>query len=122
MEWIERIFSDQYVFSLVTFFNAITFYIVAWATEKWPPKYPSKTYGYRTKRSYKSQAHWDYAQEKSKDCSLQLAHVFLIAALIGYFVPMNVAMGMTLMFVVMAAGIAWMFFNVEQGLKDNFPE
>lgn len=45
--------------------TGIAICIIAYITERFPPKSINSLYGYRTKRSMKNQANWDFAQSRS---------------------------------------------------------
>lgn len=52
---------------------------------KYPPKQPNAIYGYRTKRSMKSQEAWDEANAYSSQLMLKVSIATIIAQMIGHF-------------------------------------
>lgn len=55
---------------------------VYWYVTSFPPKEINSLYGYRTPRSKKNQANWDFANALSNRLLLLLSHGYLIIALL----------------------------------------
>ena len=75
---------DNYTFyflkvsSLVPILSGATFIIVGWIMKFRPPKNINYLIGYRTPRSMKNQANWDFAQTYSAQSMIQMGYVMLI--------------------------------------------
>ena len=57
----------------------VIYIITAWIFMRYPPKKINDFYGYRTARSKKSQAHWDFAQKVAAKYFLQTAYYCLLS-------------------------------------------
>jgi uncharacterized membrane protein len=69
--------------AFVSFLLGGIYLLVALISLRFPPKKINHLYGYRTKRSMKSQQHWDFAQKYSSEKLKQLGlWYFLLGALI----------------------------------------
>lgn len=87
-----------------------------------PPKQINGLYGYRTKRSMRSQAAWDFAQKYGASRLIYLGLALMAASTVGLLIDMPYALGVGLGLGLLLIGLVLMFRHVEQELKRRFPE
>jgi len=63
---------------LVCVLCGLIYIITGQVVLRYPPKKINDFYGYRTSRSKKSQAHWDYAQKESSNYIIQSGYYCLL--------------------------------------------
>jgi len=63
---------------LVCVLCGLIYIIIGQLVLRYPPKKINDFYGYRTSRSKKSQAHWDYAQKESSKYIIQSGYYCLL--------------------------------------------
>jgi len=62
--------------------------IVGFVFKKYPPQKMNFIYGYRSSKSLKNQAQWDYAQKIAASESIKLGGVLTVSSMIGlYYKP-----------------------------------
>jgi hypothetical protein len=86
------------------------------------PKKINHLYGYRTKRSMKDQAHWDYAHEYSANLSIYLGLACMAVAPVGWYLQLSEVAEVFI-------GVGWLilvcfmlFWRTENALKEKFEE
>ena len=83
--------------------SGATFLLVGWMLQRFPPKRINRWSGYRTRRSMKDQAHWDFAQRFSGRASMQLGAGLVACICLPLAIPMSsttatlVAVGLVLL-------------------------
>ena len=113
---------EDHVLSIIVGSTGLAIWLTALYFMKFPPKKINKIYGYRTKASRKSQAHWDFAQAYSskvmKNCGLAL----IILACTLYFLKAQIpyqeviGIGLVLLFCFIPVLVT------ESALREKFPE
>lgn len=87
---------------------------------KYPPKNINYFYGYRTKRSMKSQEAWKFAQSYSAKIFIRGGVVFIpmgiIGLLVNYHQTCNLAFGLGSLFLF----CIFLIYKTEKKLKQNF--
>ena len=86
------------------------------------PKKINHLYGYRTRRSMKNQAHWDYAHAYSANLSIYLGLACMAAAPVGWYLKLSEVAEVFI-------GVGWLilvcfmlFWRTEKALKEKFGE
>jgi len=79
----------NYPFFIIAFLTGMTYVIAGFVMQKKPPKKINNLYGYRTKRSMKSQEHWDFAQKFSAKAMIQWGSLLCLIACLNFVFPMN---------------------------------
>lgn len=107
-------------FFLITFLTGIIYVVMGMYMQKKPPKKINHYYGYRTKRSMKSQEHWDFAQIFSANSMVQWGSLLCLVSLIDFVIPMN-----ELLAVILATSFTIIFaliplYFTEREMKDRF--
>lgn len=97
-------------------------YLVAGIIQlKFPPKNINSLYGYRTKKSMKSQEAWNFAQEYSAKKSLQLGLLMLLLGVLSVFLPAStwqIQAYLSVLIVILFSGI--LIILTEKKLKDKY--
>jgi len=88
---------------------------------KYPPKKPNSTYGYRTKRSMKSQEAWDFANQYSNQLLLKVAIITTIIQLITYLL-LEPSQSILLAATVLVIGVIAVLPMTENRLKERFDD
>lgn len=70
---------------LVCVLCGVIYLITGMLMKRFPPKKINDFYGYRTTRSKKSQAHWDFAQLESSKYIIQTAYYCLLISIPFFF-------------------------------------
>ncbi len=70
---------------LVCILCGLIYIITGQLVLRYPPKKINDFYGYRTSRSKKSQAHWDYAQKESSKYIIQSGYYCLLTCALFIF-------------------------------------
>ena len=113
--------SGHFVVTATSLGSVTIVFAVALLMKLFPPQWPNTFIGYRTPRSKKSKASWDFAQQASSTClmlamppcvlAIILAHIFINdVALLGY-IQMSIVL----------LGLFISIFLVERALKRRFP-
>lgn len=98
-------------------------FITAYFVSKvWPPKKINDLYGYRTKRSKKSQEAWEFAQNYANQQMLTIALINLLVGVLGLFLPLADALAVILSLSIMMVTLIWLFWRTERALKNKFGE
>lgn len=104
---------------IISALSGVIYVITGWLMQRYPPKKINDLYGYRTKRSKKSQKHWEFAQIESAKHLKQA----------GYYCLLSCAPYMLLEFDVSHIWIAMSFVTLipfisiiqtEKALKNRF--
>lgn len=92
--------------------------IFSWIYRTYPPKKINFFYGYRTKRSMRNQATWDFGNRIGAKMMLWAGISSFVIGAIAYFIFPYWAMGISMFCLIVAlfAGIFW----CERQLKVNF--
>lgn len=88
---------------------------------KYPPKRPNHYYGYRTKRSMKSQEAWEFANQFSNQLLLKLAIITSIVQLITYFL-LESSQSIMIAAIVLVIGVIAILPLTENALKERFKD
>lgn len=104
--------------SLIT---GIVFALLGWAFRQSPPQDINPLVGYRTKRSMKSQAHWDFAQRYSAQKMAVGGSCMIILSLLSYFIPVKSEYKQIGGLVLLVLCAAYMIVTTEIALKKKFP-
>ena len=104
---------------LVCLLCGVIYLITGWITLRYPPKKINDFYGYRTSRSKKSQAHWDFAQKESSKYLIQAGYYCLLgcAPFILFDFGKN-AIWMAIILVTILPCITLLY--IEKALKERF--
>ena len=90
-----------------------------------PPKNINHTYGYRTPRSMKTIAHWNYANKLAPKLMLTTAHISLLLSLIVYYFFLTSNISFTVAFSLTSCLFGFLPILVipvvEYRLKKQFP-
>ncbi len=109
-------------FSIICLSTGVAVYIITLFVERVPPKKINSVYGYRTRRSKKSQTHWDYAQKYSTIQMKRASLGMILLGLLGKFLNLNnelePILGMAIVLILTLAPL----FVTELELKNKFPE
>ena len=105
---------------LIPFITGPVFIVAGIVMLKFPPKEINGFYGYRTKRSMKSQQSWEFAQRFSSIRMMYSGMILIISSGIGLFVQtsegLSIVMGLFLVIIAAAIPIA----ITEMELKSRF--
>lgn len=112
---------EQYYLSFTVFITGIIILIVAYWFQKNPPLKINSYKGYRTKRSMKTQATWDFAQKVAPAEMIKSGIYLIFLSIITYFLDyknqwINYAVTLAIILIVLIP-----IFKVEQKLKEMFP-
>lgn len=107
-------------FSLVALLAGAIFAIAGLIQLKFPPSKINTTYGYRTQRSMKSEAHWQFAQRYAAQRMLMIGGIQVACGLVGYLVKLPDATGAAIATGLMVSLVIWMTADVEHQLKKQF--
>lgn len=97
-----------------------TLLIAGYYMQKKPPKEINHFYGYRTKRSMKNKAQWDFAQHYSAKQLIKSGFWYTLSALPFLFVDWDIVVDIVLSFVLLAVFIGYPIYKTEKALKDKF--
>lgn len=107
----------------VSLLCGVIFLLAAGLTHSFPPKEINYLYGYRTKRSMKSQESWDFAQRYSNIQMVKAALFMIVISFAGYlFSAENVALHLIGGTAITIIGVAYMLITTERELKKRFAE
>lgn len=113
----------------ITFLMYLIQISVFWYVSKFPAKEINTLSGYRTKRSMKTQANWDYANALNNRLMLWAAHIFLVIAVLLLLIfhsslsgqwYIGISTGLYLMSIATAIGITEYKTNSLKKHKVNF--
>lgn len=111
----EPLASMSLFFGLVLIFIGIIFKFKA-------PKTINSLYGYRSRRSMKDQAHWDFAHQYSAKESVYLGLACMAAAPIGWMIELSelteAFIGLGLLIIICFS----LFYSTEKAIKKKFDE
>ena len=107
-------------FSLVALLAGAIFAVAGLIQLKFPPLKINSTYGYRTQRSMKSEAHWHFAQRYAARRMLLVGVIQIACGGIGRLVKLPDATGAAIATGLMLALVLWMIADVEHALKKQF--
>ncbi len=110
------------IIPIICIATGVSIYIIIMIQDRYPPKKINNIYGYRTKRSMKSQEHWDYAQNYSsaqmKKASIGMISLGILGSFLDLGQNLELALGLFIIIGLMIAGV----FATEQELKRRFPD
>lgn len=106
--------------TLTLLLTGVIFALAGWILIKYPPKSINWFYGYRTKRSMKSQENWDFAQVFAGRQMIGSGTILFVLGFMGPLIPLPplMAVGLSLALVIVFAFIP--FLRVEAALKRRF--
>lgn len=108
--------------ALPSFLAGIAFSFIgsfmAWS----PPQEINGVVGYRTRRSMKSQAHWDFSQRYSSNIMGVGGLVMAVLSTLSYFLPVAAAIKQTAGLVALMALAIGMIVATEVALKRKFKD
>ncbi len=115
------------MYCCITLICPSVFIVLGIIMKKHPPKKINDLYGYRTVRSMKSQAAWDFAQVLSGKEVIKIGIVdfVLTFVLIPFIITKNLQVITTLSIIMLVIQVVSIFFvivGVEKSLKENFPD
>ena len=96
------------------------FLLVGWMMHRWPPKRINSLYGYRTPRSMKDQAHWDFAQRFSSRASMRMGIGFIASSCLALVVPMSSATATLVAVGLVLLGAFLLIWRTERALIKEF--
>lgn len=105
--------------SIVYLFTGVFIWIICLIVRRNQPKKINRIYGYRTKRSMRSQDEWDFAQEFSIAKMLKIAQITVILGVLSIALPYS----RTIFFIGIALFVLLMFYPVyktEMALREKF--
>ncbi len=118
MEIIKVIIEDTYFLTL--FSVGVVLWITGRLVHSFLPKKINHIYGYRTKRSMKSQEAWDFAQKHNVELMIK-SGIFLIgASILGPIVKFSPGWGVVISLTIILGAIAYMIYQTETALKEKF--
>jgi len=82
-----------------------------------PTKKPNMLYGYRTQRSMKDVKSWRFAQKYSSKIMIQAGVLFMLIALIGFFLRVGNGLSAFIILVELAVACFFMIWKTENELK-----
>lgn len=118
MEILKTLLEDVYFLSL--FLVGIIFWITGRIVNDYPPKKINHLYGYRTKRSMKSQEAWDFAQRHSVQLMIKSGIFMIGASFLGPILKLNSGWGIVLSMSVIFGIVGYLFYQTETALKEKF--
>jgi len=102
---------------IVPMLTGIIYLIAGWFLQSRPPKKINNMYGYRTKASFQSQKHWDFAQEYSGNLLIKCGIFSILFSLLAFVLPEGYVLGLVLV-LLLSFGICWLVYrNTENALK-----
>ena len=107
---------------LVPFLVGLIFVIMSIVARKIPPSGINTLYGYRTRRSMKSQQQWDFAQEHSNTLMHRYGCLLILLGIVGYFTTFSNMIGLILALFSIILASAAIIIRTENALKENFGE
>ncbi|MFP9115064.1 SdpI family protein [Flavobacterium sp. RHBU_3] len=108
--------------ALPGFLSGIAFAFVGSFMHYSPPSEINGVVGYRTKRSMKSQAHWDFAQRYSGKIMGFGGLVMAVLSALTYFVPVDVEVKQTAGLIALLVLSVSMIVATEVALKRKFKD
>lgn len=97
----------------------IIYILTAWIMLKYPPKKINDFYGYRTSRSKKSQAHWDFAQKESAKHLTQCGYYCLLCCV--PFMLLDFKTSHVWVAIIIVTLLPFLsIYQTEKALKDKF--
>jgi len=97
--------------------------VIGLLMKKYPPKKINFFYGYRTSRSMKSQATWDFAHKRFSQIWIPLGFVVaLVSGAVMFAFKRHCEIASEIMLFIQIAIILFTIFPVEKALKENFDE
>ncbi len=112
-----QIQNSMFIILLTT---GIIIWIIGIIVKRNQPKKINKIYGYRTKRSMKSQEAWGFAQEYSTNLLIGAAKVICVAGLAMYYIRTDEFIGGIIATMVIVIILAVPIIMTERALKDKF--
>lgn len=107
--------------SFICFLCGALYVLIGWYVKKYPPKKINELYGYRTRRSKKSQAHWDFAQIRSAEQMIQSGYYTILLG--GVFLLFDSNTTNTWIAIILATLLPCLYvFTIEKELKDHFKD
>lgn len=109
-------------FLILDALTGIIFIIVGLMMLKYPPKEINSLYGYRTKKSMKSQEAWNFAQIYSSKLIIKAGLFLSLVGLLGYvFFEVSFLLEVILASIAFTLGVCALFYYTESEL-DKFPK
>lgn len=106
---------------IIPIFTGPLVIIIMLITLKFPPKKINSLYGYRTKRSMKSQEAWDFAQPFSGKEMVKYMVIYTLTAIIPLLIiNTNEFVGLALALILMILFMAIPIIKTEKELKTRF--
>ena len=96
------------------------FLLVGALQYRFPPRRVNGVYGYRTARSMKGQAQWDFAQRFSASEMMKVGAIQVLLAIAGSLFRMEEKSGSILGVAVLVLGTVWLVARVERAIRRRF--
>ena len=106
---------------LSIFVTAFVLYLAAWWSERKPPKNINNYYGYRTKRSMKSQEAWDYAQQIAPVEMKKASYILFGLSVIAYFFKIESEWIIYVLTALIVFLVVFPIVLIERKLKAKYP-
>jgi len=100
----------------------LSFLVVSAIVLRWPPRKINDLYGYRTARSKRDQASWDFAQMYANRLMLWMGAWNVLLGVIGLFLPFPMLGGVIISLGFMILTLVHLFRSTERALKAKFGE
>jgi len=115
-------FFVDHVLFLTVLVTGLVLLITGYFAKKKPPKKINRIYGYRTKRSMKSQEAWDFAQKIAPDHMIRSGLYLIISSLPLYFVKAENDYIIIAIVIIMIVFMILPLYAIERKLKEKFPD
>lgn len=106
---------------IIPVLTGLIFIIAGFIQYKFPPKKINNLYGYRTARSMRNQASWEFAQLYSSKLLMKLGVLLALSGFIGLIYKPNETLGSVLGLGLMILVVIVLVMKVEKRLKELHP-
>jgi uncharacterized membrane protein len=113
-------FIENYTLFVTLGLTGVVVWIIGLIVQNKQPTKINHIYGYRTKRSMKSQEAWDFAQEYSIRLMIQAAQFMCILSGFSLFLELESSSGATIGTVLVIVILFYPIILTERALKDRF--
>ena len=103
------------------FLIGLIFIVAGFILYKFPPKTINTLYGYRSKRSMRTQKSWDFAQLYSSKLMMQLGLLYVLVGSIGFIYKPSETIAAIIAIALLIVIAAIVIVKVERRLKNKFP-
>ncbi len=94
----------------------------AYIARRFPPKDINHLYGYRTRRSMKYRASWDFSQSLSNEIFKKVGYAHFTISILGFVIEFDQLIGLLVTMLVMMFLVFGGIWYIEQQLKQRFPD